>query len=328
MKILEKIQYLALIIKDCIGAFQHLNKNFDYHNEGVRQFLSLIESLYNNNKNTKIIIFVQSRKLSFLLNELLMREGYKSGYLIGINTKREDLLNLSLLTKTSYNIINEMNKKYNSGDIDILICTTSICDNLTIDKCDYIIIFQELSNLNYDYIKIKKLAMNKLAKLIIFSSNIDNIKNIIKEETKKLDNKSLFSDNKIIIKDYRRSNFMKEKFKIIEKNNYYFIEETHAKISIKNSIILFNDINNWFISQNKKIIVNKFMDEYFIDKIKKYKFKIQLDKTFEDMKKDRIIFSHSYGDKQSAEGDCYLQLIAFFHKYGIIDNNLKIIDSH
>ena len=115
---------------------------------------------------------------------------------------------------------------------------------------------------------------------------------------------------------------------MIEKNNYYFIEETHSKVSIKNSIILFNDINNWFISQNKKIIVNKFMDEYSIDKIKKYKFKIQLDQTFEDMKKDRILFSHSFGDKQSAEGDGYLQLIVFFHKYGIIDNHLKIIDSH
>ncbi len=328
MKILEKIQYLALIIKDCIGAFQHLKKNFDYQNEGTMQFLSLIESIYSNNKNSKVIIFTQSRKLSFLLNELLIRQGFKSGYLIGINTKREEILNLSLLTKTNYNIIEETNKKYNLGEINILICTSSICDNLKIDKCDYAIIFQELSNLNYDYIKIKKLAMNKLAKLIIFSSNIDNIKNILKEETKKLDNKSLFLDNKIIVKDYKRNNFIKEKFKIIEKNNYYFIEETHAKVSIKNSIILFNDINNWFISQNKKIIVNKFMDEYSIDKIKKYKFKIQLDQTFEDMKKDRILFSHSFGDKQSAEGDGYLQLIVFFHKYGIIDNHLKIIDSH
>ena len=328
MKILEKIQYLALIIKDCIGAFQHLKKNFDYQNEGLMQFLSLIESIYNNNKNAKIIIFTQSRKLSFLLNELLMRHGYKSGYLIGINTKREEILNLSLLTKINYNIIEEMNKKNNSGDINILICTSSICDNLKIDKCDYVIIFQELSNLNYDYIKIKKLAMNKIAKLIIFSSDIDNIKNILKEETKKLENKSLLSDNKIFVKDYKRDNFIKEKFKIIEKNNYYFVEETHAKVSIKNSIILFNDINNWFISQNKKIIINKFMDEYSIDKIKKYKFKIQLDQTFEDMKKDRILFSHSFGDKQSAEGDGYLQLIVFFHKYGIIDNHLKIIDSH
>ena len=328
MKILEKIQYLALIIKDCIGAFQYLKKNFDYKNEGLIQFLSLIESIYSNNKNSKVIIFTQSRKLSFLLNELLIRHGYKSGYLIGINTKREDILNLSLLTKTNYNIIEEMNKKYNSNEINILICTSSIFNNLEIEKCDYIIIFQELLNLNYDYIKIKKLAMNQIAKLIIFSSDIDNIKNILKEETKKLDNKSLFLDNKIFVKDYKRNNFIQEKFKIIEKNNYYFIEETHAKVSIKNSIILFNDINNWFISQNKKIIVNKFMDEYSIDKIKKYKFKIQLDPKFEDMKKDRILFSRSFGDKQSAEGDCYLQLIAFFHKYGIIDNHLKIIDSH
>ena len=90
--------------------------------------------------------------------------------------------------------------------------------------------------------------------------------------------------NNEIVKDFRRNDFIQDKIKMIEKNSYYFIEETHAKVSIKNSIMLFNDINNWFISQNIKIIVNKFMDEYFIGKVKKYKFKIELDKKFGDTK--------------------------------------------
>ena len=323
-KITEKINYFIGIINDCIGAFQYLNNNFEYQNETNIKFLSLIKSIYiyNNNKNAKIIIIVRSRKLAFLLNELLIRKNYKSEYLTGINTFKGDLFHLSLITKTTYNIINEINKKYNSDDINILICTPSICDNLQINKCDYIIIFKELTNLNYDYIKIRKIAINKNAKLIIFSTdiNIDNIKNLYKEETKKFENISPFVENKI---DFRRNIYLKEKFKIIEKSNYYFIEETQAKVSIKNSIILFNDINNYFISQNKKVIVNKFMDEYFVDKIKKFKYKIQLDKKFGTIN----IFSHSYGDKQSAEGDCYLQLIGFLHKYGIIDNNLKMIES-
>ena len=52
-----------------------------------------------------------------------------------------------------------------------------------------------------------------------------------------------------------------EKIQIIGKNNYYFIEETQAKVSIKNSIMLFNDINNWFITQNKKLLlINSLMN--------------------------------------------------------------------
>ena len=322
---LEKMQSLGKIIKSCIGAFQHLKKNFEYNNERISKFLSAIYNIYNKDKNSKILIFVQSRKLSYLLNEFLLRKGYKSEYLTGINIKKEELLHITLLTKTTYNIINETIKKYNSNAINILVCTPSIIDNIQIDKCDYIIIFKKLANLNFEYIKIRKLSLNKNAKIKIFSTNINYFKNIFNEEIKRFENKSsVFLEDNLEIKDYRRENFLEEKLKIIEKNNYYFIEETQAKVSVKNSIVLFNDINNFFIKQNKKIIINKFMDEYFIDKIKKYKCIIQLDKKFGDSIK---IFSHSYKDKQTAEGDCYLQLIAFLHKFGIIDNNFKIIDS-
>ena len=322
---LEKMQSLGKIIKSCIGSFQHLKKNFEYNNERISKFLSAIYNIYNKDKNSKILIFVQSRKLSYLLNEFLLRKGYKSEYLTGINIKKEELLHITLLTKTTYNIINETIKKYNSNAINILICTPSIIDNIQINKCDYIIIFKELANLNFEYIKIRKLSLNKNAKIKIFSTNINYFKNIFNEEIKRFENKSsVFLEDNLEIKDYRRENFLEEKLKIIEKNNYYFIEETQAKVSVKNSIVLFNDINNFFIKQNKKIIINKFMDEYFIDKIKKYKCIIQLDKKFGDSIK---IFSHSYKDKQTAEGDCYLQLIAFLHKFGIIDNNFKIIDS-
>ena len=40
--------------------------------------------------------------------------------------------------------------------------------------------------------------------------------------------------------------------KNIEKQKYYIIEDTQAKVSIKNSLTLFNEINNWFLQQNKK----------------------------------------------------------------------------
>ena len=324
-KIKEEITFLIGIIKDTINALDYLlNNKINYNNDRYKKFISKIESINNNDINTKILIFVSSRKLAFLLNDALMRKKYKSEYLIDMNQKKEKKCNISLLPKTTNEKIEEINYKYNSDDINILICTSSIYDNIQINKCDYIIIFKLISNDDFDFIKIRKLAVKKSSKLIVISTNPEKIKNIYKEDISLSQNKSSINlEYNEIVKDFRRNKFIEEKIQTIGKNKYYYIEETQAKVSIKNSIMLFNDINNWFITQNKKIIINKFIDEFSIGKIKKYKCKIEIDKTFGDIK----IFSHSYGDKQSAEADCYLQLISFFHKFGTIDNNLRIIDS-
>ena len=324
-KIKEEITFLIGIIKDTINALDYLlNNKINYNNDRYKKFISKIESINNNDINTKILIFVSSRKLAFLLNDALIRKKYKSEYLIDMNQKKEKKCNISLLPKTTNEKIEEINYKYNSDDINILICTSSIYDNIQINKCDYIIIFKLISNDDFDFIKIRKLAVKKSSKLIVISTNPEKIENIYKEDISLSQNKSSINfEYNEIVKDFRRNKFIEEKIQTIGKNKYYYIEETQAKVSIKNSIMLFNDINNWFITQNKKIIINKFIDEFSIGKIKKYKCKIEIDKTFGDIK----IFSHSYGDKQSAEADCYLQLISFFHKFGTIDNNLRIIDS-
>ena len=324
-KIKEEITFLIGIIKDTINALDYLlNNKIHYNNDRYKKIISKIESINNNDINTKILIFVSSRKLAFLLNDALMRKKYKSEYLIDMNQKKEKKCNISLLPKTTNEKIEEINYKYNSDDINILICTSSIYDNIQINKCDYIIIFKLISNDDFDFIKIRKLAVKKSSKLIVISTNPKKIENIYKEDISLSQNKSSINfEYNEIVKDFRRNKFIEEKIQTIGKNKYYYIEETQAKVSIKNSIMLFNDINNWFITQNKKIIINKFIDEFSIGKIKKYKCKIEIDKKFGDIK----IFSHSYGDKQSAEADCYLQLISFFHKFGTIDNNLRIIDS-
>ena len=325
LKIKEEITFLIGIIKDTINALDYLlNNKINYNNDRYKKFISKIESINNNDINTKILIFVSSRKLAFLLNDALMRKKYKSEYLIDMNQKKEKKCNISLLPKTTNEKIEEINNKYNSDDKNILICTSSIYENIQINKCDYTIIFKLISNDDFDFIKIRKLAVKKSSKLIVISTNPEKIENIYKEDISLSQNKSSINlEYNEIVKDFRRNKFIDEKIQTIGKNKYYYIEETQAKVSIKNSIMLFNDINNWFITQNKKIIINKFIDEFSIGKIKKYKCKIEIDKTFGDIK----IFSHSYGDKQSAEADCYLQLISFFHKFGTIDNNLRIIDS-
>ena len=322
---INELKYLILMIKDCINAFEHLlnlKKNFD--NERISKLISYLSNIYSKNKDTKTIIFVPKRKLAYLLNEYINRnKKYKSIYISGINTKKEEFNNLTLSTKITNNILNERNKKFNEGEANILICTPSVYDILKISKCDYIIVFSELSNSNSDYIRIKNLANNYKSKLIIFTLNQNNIRNMFMQKIIEHDSKlMIFFEPNEIVKDFRRKNYFEEKIQNIKKQNYYIIEETQAKISTRNSMMLFNEINNWFLQQNKKLIIYKYIDEIYFNKVKKYKCKIELNEMFNNEK----IFSHTCGDKQTSECDCFLQLICFLHKIGIIDNNLKIIE--
>lgn len=322
--VINEIKYLIGIIKDCINAFEHLlKKNFNYQNDRLNKFSSYLNKIYSKNKDIKTIIFVPTRKLAYVLNEYINRNNfYKSEYIAGVNIKKEEYLYLSLTTKITNNVLTERIKGFNEGDTNILICTPSVYENLEITKCDYIIIFNELSNSNWDYTRIKNLAMNNKSNLIIFTLNENNIKNYFMKKIIENDRIMIFFEQNDIMKDFRGKNYLEEKLENIKKQNYYIIEETQAKVSMRNSMMIFNVINNWFLQQNKKLIIVKFIDEYFIDKVKKYKCKIELNEMFGSVK----IFSHTYGDKQASEFDCYLQLISFLHKIGIIDNNLKIKD--
>jgi len=323
-KAINEIKYLIGIIKDCINAFEHLlKKNFSYQNDRKDKFSSYLNNIYSKNKNIKIIIFVPTRKLACVLSEYINRNNfYKSEFIAGVNTKKEEYLYLSLSTKITNNVLNERIKRFNESDTNILICTPSVIDNLQITKCDYIIIFNELSNTNWDYIRIKNLGINNKSKIIIFTLNKNNAKSYFMKKIIESDKIMIFFEQNDIVKDFRGKNYLNEKLENIKKQNYYIIEETQAKVSMRNSMMIYNVINNWFLQQNKKLIVDKFIDEYFIDKAKKYKCKIELNEMFGGAK----IFSHTYGDKQTSEFDCYLQLISFLHKIGIIDNNLKIKD--
>ena len=324
----KEIQYFIGIIKDTINAFQHLIKeNFIFNNDRLVKFSSFINDIYSKDKRAKTIIFTPSRKMAYALNEYLNRNNiykYKSEFIAGVNIKKDENNLLLLYPKFTNNIINEANKKLNNGEINILICTPAVYDILQIAKCDYIMIFSELSNSNSDYIRIINLAINNKSKLIIFTIDKNKTKNILSNKIAEHDNNKIikFFEHNQIVKDFRDKNYFEEKMKYIEKQKYYIIEDTQAKVTIKNSLSLFNEINNWFLQQNKKLIINKSIEELYINKIKKYQCKIELNEMFGKQK----ISSDICGDKQTSEAECILVIITFLKKIGILDNNLKIID--
>ena len=106
--------------------------------------------------------------------------------------------------------------------------------------------------------------------------------------------------------------------KDLEKNLYYHIENTEAKVTLKNCMLLFNEINNIFFSKNIKIEINKKIIEYNSE----LKFACQSEFI---CRNDRASFtSNKYNDKQSAENECYMRYIIYLHKRGEIDDNLKV----
>ena len=321
--IIKELEDLLGIIKDTKDAFEHIVKSgFNIYNGRLNKFTSYLNNIYYQNKHSKTIIFVPSRKLAYALNEYLNRNNiYKSEFIAGVNTKKEEILFLSLIPKITNNIINERNKKFNNGEVNILICTPSVCDILEISKCDDVIIFCELSNTNSDYIRIKNLANNNKSKLVFFTLEENNFNNIFMKKIEEHDNKIIkFFENNQIVKDFRSQNYLQDKISYCEKQKYYFINETQAKITIRNSLMLFNEINNWFLQKNQKLIKNKYIEETNKDKIKIFKCTIELDEIFGG----KSINSDFWNDKQSSEAECYLILIIFLHKIGYIDNNLKI----
>ena len=101
---------------------------------------------------------------------------------------------------------------------------------------------------------------------------------------------------------------------------YYYISETEAKISLKNCMILFNEINNSYISKGFKIEIekNSLKGE---NKEKPY----FCDTSFKYGNESTRFISNFYSDIQSAENECFMKYIIYMHQKRLIDNNLQLL---
>ena len=122
------------------------------------------------------------------------------------------------------------------------------------------------------------------------------------------------------VKDFRDKNFMINKNKNSDKMVYYYISETEAKISLKNCMILFNEINNSYISKGFKIEIekNSLKGE---NKEKPY----FCDTSFKYGNESTRFISNFYSDIQSAENECFMKYIIYMHQKRLIDNNLQLL---
>ena len=179
---------LIFIFKVNMRAFKRLiDKKIIYETDRIRKFKNKLKEIYNYNKSNKVLIFVPNRKIASIINNYLNRDKENNFFkniskiLIGANTKKEENIYLSLATRITQNEISERIKEYNENKINILICTPPAIEYLNKEKCDYILIFSELSNSNNDYEKVKQKANNCKAKLIIFGEGSNKLDNSLKE---------------------------------------------------------------------------------------------------------------------------------------------------
>ena len=311
-----------------------INKNIEYKTDRLNKFLNKLNEIYTKNKNSKIFVCVNNRKMVYILNSYLNRDlpenkNYRNkiGYIVGANNKKEENITLTLSIRSTTYEINERKKEYNENKINILICTPPALDYLANERCDNILVFSEMPNGNNDLDKIKEKAKNCKAKLYLFidQSKLNNInqKKSSKKQKEKNDSttqlKNYFLDKDRNVKNPK--NFRTKCYidkKDLEKNLYYHIENTEAKVTLKNCMLLFNEINNIFFSKNIKIEINKKIIEYNSE----LKFACQSEFI---CRNDRASFtSNKYNDKQSAENECYMRYIIYLHKRGEIDDNLKV----
>ena len=334
-KLYKKLIYLFAINKK---VFENLkNKKMEYKTERLNKFMIKLNEIFTYNKNPKTLIIVNNRKMVNILYNVLNRNSpeninyrNKVQFLVGSNNKKEDNSNLALSTRITMNEINERKKEYCENKINILICTIPALEYLTKEKCEHILVFSDMTQIKNDFEKIKEKVKNSKANLHIFSleSKINNINMILgnanssdknnKNEFAQLQKYFLDKNKKIKNpNNYINKNYIEEKH--LEKNFYYYIANTEAKMSLKNCMLLFNEINNLYISKNIKINVKKNIQEIN----KESKFVCQCE--FQWGNKSAKCTSNVYNDKQSAENECFLRYIIFLHKNKLIDDHFRIL---
>jgi hypothetical protein len=333
-KLYKKLIYLFAINKK---VFENLkNKKMEYKTERLNKFMSKLNEIFTYNKNPKTLIIVNNRKMVNILYNVLNRNSpeninyrNKVQFLVGSNNKKEDNSNLTLSTRITMNEINERKKEYNENKINILICTIPALEYLTKEKCEHILVFSDMTQIKNDFEKIKEKVKNSKANLHIFSleSKINNINMILgnanssdknnKNEFAQLQKYFLDKNKKIKNpNNYINKNYIEEKH--LEKNFYYYIANTEAKMSLKNCMLLFNEISNLYISKNIKIDIKKKMDQIS----KEPKFICQCD--FQWSIYRAKFTSNECNDKQSAENECFMKYIIYLHKSELIDDHFRI----
>ena len=340
---------LNKIITNCINDLNRTNsyKNFEtdrlvsliekihelFGSDRANQSFDLIVSNINNSQNNsasdhRLLIFVENRivseTLSGIINEQLdetinfnlnSSHKIKSLSLVGVGKKQTEN---SFFPKNSSVQINQKIRKFTSGEVKIMVCTSTVEEGLDVKQCDAVMVFTELKTTK-SYIQMKGRARKSNSKFCIFTPDKNKTINMISNNVKLIISmRKLFDDG--IVKDFRDEDSIIKKYVDFEN---YFVKSTHAKLTLKNVPQFFNELFQVLNDRYRKGIQKKLI--FIEEKSVSINFRAELYIICAWTNETLYFKSRLYSDKASAENYCYLEFLKHCNQKGYIDDNFQLL---
>ena len=225
----------------------------NYTSDRLNKLFYTIGQLFQSNDKAKLIIFITNRIVAHILNPTLAKflsekfPDKKCNEIIGVN-KQKKKSSLELTPTITLSKLNKIVKDFNDGHFDILIGTSAVEEGLDIQSCNAVISLAEIQTPK-SYIQMRGRARKTDSLFYIFSYSIEETKEKVRDFLEIRKNmKELFNND--IKKDFRRSNYIKEKKDFL----YYFNPKTHSKLTPGNISIFYNEIKQQIESCGYKFL--------------------------------------------------------------------------
>jgi len=322
----ESIAELIAIYSNVLEKLKEIKEN--YISDRLKKLFAKIKDLFNQNNESKFIIFIANRIVAHFLKPALSLflknecKNKKCDEIIGINKKKSEggtTLTPSLTLKK----LNEIITNFNEDKFDILIGTSAIEEGLDIQSCNAVLSLVEI-NTPKSFIQVKGRARKSNSHFYIFTNSAQAAKLKVRDFInmgKKM--KELFNGN--IVNDFRSKGYISKKPDFI----YDMDTTTHSKITWGNVSIFFNEIKQQ-IESSKGIT---FQTNIELQKVKSlkgnpeyvYKGIIKLSTNLKNLEDKFPYQTELKNDKDSATKVCQLYLLNVLKKLKYLDSHLKFV---
>ncbi len=301
----------------------------DKANQSFDSFVSNINNSHNNSASDhRLLIFVENRIVSEILSVIINEQldetinfnlnsshKIKSLSLVGVAKKQTEN---SFFPKNSAIQINQKIKRFTSGEVKIMVCTSTVEEGLDVKQCDAVMVFTELKTTK-SYIQMKGRARKSNSKFCIFTPDKNKTINMISNNVKLIISmRKLFDEG--IVKDFRDEDSMTKKY--VEFENY-FVKSTHAKLTLRNVPQFFNELFQVLNERYRKGIQKKLI--FIEEKNVSIYFRAELYIICAWTDETLHFKSRLYSDKASAENYCYLEFLKHCNQKSYIDDNFQLL---
>jgi superfamily II DNA/RNA helicase len=282
--------------------------------------------LFNENKQSKFIIFISNRIVAHFLHPELntfLNKNFpdkKCREIIGINKKKSNS-GTTLTPSLTLKQMNEIIKQFNEDEFNILIGTSAIEEGLDIQSCNAVLTLVELRTPK-SFIQIKGRARKSNSEFIIFTNSAKIGKQKV-EDFLNIGQKmnELFNDN--IMKDFRRENFISKK----EEIKFIFDQKSHAKLTLGNVTIFYNEIVQQIKARRIKFDVKPIITKVKSnnDKTPEFVFhaNISIQTDLQGISKFFPFELGNYNKKDEAQRWCYFYVLDVLKRNKFLDQHLK-----